>query len=90
MRLLHVCVVYGGLNLSYKFSDGSHGLYYHLTRSASLHSSALSPRLQPGRKPGVEGQRDSELQVRPGEAHPPVQVDQGCTRVRGLLLPHAE
>lgn len=43
-----------------------------------------------GRRPGAQGQRDSELQVRSGEAAPAVQVDEGGARVRGLLLPDAE
>lgn len=90
MRLLYICVVYIGLNLKYKFSGGSQGLYYHLTRCASLHSPALSSRLHPDRKPGGEGQRDSELQVQSREARPAVQMDQGCTRVWGVLLPDAE
>lgn len=81
MRLLHICAVYNGLNLKYKFHAGSQRLYYHLTRRASLRSPALSSRLQPDRKPGSEGQRDSELQVQPREARPAVQMDQGCPRV---------
>lgn len=64
--------------------------YYRLTRSVSLHSPARSSRLHPDRKPGGEGQRDSELQVQSREARPAVQVDQGGTRVGGVLLPHAE
>lgn len=64
--------------------------YYHLTRCVCLHSPALPSRLQPDREPGGEGQRDSELQVQSREARPPVQMDQGCARVGGLLLPDAE
>lgn len=90
MRFLHICVVYSGLDLKYKFSAGSQGLYYHLTRCASLRSPALSSHLHHYRKPSGEGQRDAELQVQSWEARSAVQMDQGCTRVWGVLLPDAE
>ncbi|TKS80854.1 Endothelial cell-selective adhesion molecule [Collichthys lucidus] len=38
------------------------------------------------REPDGEGQRDSELQIKLWKTSPSVQMDQGCTCIRGLLL----
>lgn len=62
----------------------------HVLVSSSSRSPSVSAGVLHRRRPRAERQRDPELQVQSRKAHTAVQVDEGCARVRGFLLPDAE